>query len=153
MKQHLPGRANISWTTSIKSMEFWTQIKKKQNWVSIQKNSTLTYKMPFPSSCKHGTSTRTYRRKNACLIKRRGLSFIQFWSYSHSVKTLLKFKCLSKMLFFIFLNEQKLICKLKSSTWVGASNVFIRVILWIGHGSHMLNEFRILFSIHRCHYI
>ena len=116
---------------------------KKHNWASMEKNSTQTNKMPFSSSCKHGTLTRTYRRKNACLIKRRGLSFIWFLSYAHSVKTLLKFKCLSRNTFFIFLNEQKLICKLKSWTWADASNAFIGVIPWIGHRVHMLNKFKI----------
>ena len=111
--------------------------------LACKKNSTHTNKMPFSSSCKHGTLTRTYRRKNACLIKRRGLSFIWFLSYAHSVKTLLKFKCLYKNTFFIFLNEQKLICKLKSWTWADASNAFIGVIPWIEHRVHMLNKFKI----------
>ena len=57
------SRANISRTTSNKSIQFWTQMKKKHNLASISKNSTHTNKMPFSSSCKHGTSTRTYRRK------------------------------------------------------------------------------------------
>ena len=151
MKRHLPGQISHG-LHKVKAWNFEHK-SKQHNWVSIQKNNTLTNKMPFPSSCKLGTSTRTYRRKNACLIKRRGLSFIHIWSYSHSVKTLLKFKCLFKMYFFIFLNEQKLICKLKSWPWVDASNAIIRVILWIAHRAHTLNEFRILFSIHRCHYI
>ena len=151
MKQHLPGQISHG-LHGIKEWNFEHKLK-KHYWVSMQTNSTLTNKMQFPSSCKHGTSTRTYRRKNACLLRRRGLSFIQFWSYSHSEKTLLKFKCLSRRQFFFTLNEEKLICKLESWTWVDASNAIIRVIPWIGHRSPMLNKFRILFSIHRCPYI
>ena len=45
------------------------------------------------------------------------------------------------------------VCKLKSWTWVDASNAIIQVIPWIGHRCHILNKFRILFSIHRCPYI
>ena len=129
---------------------FLAATKQLNDWFSPSVCLSVTpFLTMFPSSYHHEIFRSCYQWQmwRPCKSSRSGVVIHSILKLFTFCKTLLKIQVFVQKVFFF--NEQKIICKLKSWTW----DAIIRVIPWIGHRSHMLNKFRILFSIHRCPYI